>query len=37
MKKYLQFALMIVCMSAIFTSCKDDDDSDDVAVDAYML
>ena len=24
MKKYLQFALMIFCMSAVFTSCKDD-------------
>ncbi|GKG72863.1 hypothetical protein DXA15_24020 [Parabacteroides sp. AM58-2XD] len=37
MKKYLQFALMIFCMSAVFTSCKDDDDSDDVAVEAYKL
>lgn len=37
MKKYLQFALMIFCMSAIFTSCKDDDDSDDVAIEAYKL
>lgn len=37
MKKYLQFALMIFCMSAVFTSCKDDDDSDDVAVQAYKL
>ena len=37
MKKYLQFALMIFCMSAVFTSCKDDDDSDDVAVEAYTL
>lgn len=37
MKKYLLFALMIFCMSAVFTSCKDDDDSDDVAVEAYKL
>lgn len=37
MKKYLQFALMIFCMSVVFTSCKDDDDSDDAAVEAYKL
>lgn len=37
MKKYLQFALMIFCMSVLFTSCKDDDDSDDAAVEAYKL
>lgn len=37
MKKYLQFALMIFCMSVVFTSCKDDDDSDDVAAEAWKL
>lgn len=38
MKKYLQIALMIFCISAVFTSCKDDDDnSDDIAVEAYKL
>ena len=38
MKKYLQIALMILCISAVFTSCKDDDDnSDDIAVEAYKL
>ena len=37
MKKYLQIALMIFCMSVVFTSCKDDDDSDDAAVEAYKL
>lgn len=37
MKKYLQIALMIFCVSAVFTSCKDDDDSDDAAVQAYKL
>lgn len=37
MKKYLQIALMIFCVSAVFTSCKDDDDSEEVAVQAYKL
>ena len=38
MKKYLQIALMIFCISAVFTSCKDDDDnSDDAIVEAYKL
>lgn len=37
MKKYLQIALMIFCISAVFTSCKDDDNSDDVAREAYRL
>lgn len=38
MKKYLQIALMIFCISAVFTSCKDDDNNDDdVAIEAYKL
>lgn len=37
MKKYLQIALMIFCISTVFTSCKDDDNNDDVAVEAYKL
>lgn len=35
MKKYLQIALMIFCVSALFTSCKDDDNSDDAIVEAW--
>lgn len=30
MKKYLQFALMIFCLSVVFTSCKDDDNDDGI-------
>ncbi|WP_455638219.1 FKBP-type peptidyl-prolyl cis-trans isomerase [Parabacteroides sp.] len=30
MKKYLQFALMIFCLSVVFTSCKDDDKDDGI-------
>lgn len=37
MKKYLQIALMIFCVSALFSSCKDDDNNDDAAVEAYRL
>lgn len=37
MKKYLQIALMIFCISAVFTSCKDDDNNDDALVEAYKL
>lgn len=37
MKKYLQIALMIFCISAVFTSCKDDDDNDDALVEAWKL
>ena len=37
MKKYLQIALMIFCISTVFTSCKDDDNNDDALVEAYKL
>ncbi|RHU25674.1 FKBP-type peptidyl-prolyl cis-trans isomerase [Parabacteroides sp. TM07-1AC] len=37
MKKYLQIALMIFCVSVVFTSCKDDDNNDDAIVEAYKL
>lgn len=35
MKKCLHIALMIFCASVVFTSCKDDDSSDDEIVEAY--
>lgn len=37
MKKYLQIALMIFCVSALFSSCKDDDNNDDEIVQAWKL
>ena len=37
MKKFLQIALMIFCVSVVFTSCKDDDNNDDAIVEARKL
>lgn len=37
MKKYLQIALMIFSVSALFSSCKDDDNNDDEVVQAWKL
>lgn len=38
MKKYLQYALMIVCLATLFSSCKDDgENAEEAAVLAYKL